>query len=145
MTDYCSSVWGFKQFSKIDNVQNRAIRYFLGVHRFTPLLAINGEMGWTTSIHRRWVNMFRLWNRLISMNNNRLTKHVFNFDYNSSGKTWCWEIKFISEQLNMQHIFVNKQTVDLKHVENLLGTIYQRDWNEKLITETFEAENVCHI
>ena len=45
--DYCSGVWGFKQFNKIDTVQNRAIRYFLGVHRFTPLLAINGEMGWT--------------------------------------------------------------------------------------------------
>ena len=24
--------------------------------------------------------------------------------------------------------------MDLKHVENLLGTIYQRDWNEKLTT-----------
>ena len=34
--DYCSGVWGFKQLNK-DNVQNRAIRYFLGVHRFTPV------------------------------------------------------------------------------------------------------------
>ena len=58
--DYCSGVWGFKQFNKIDTVQNRAIRYFLGVHRFTPLLAINGEMGWTISMHRRWANMLRL-------------------------------------------------------------------------------------
>ena len=132
--DYCSGVWGFKQFNKIDTVQNRAIRYFLGVHRFTPLLAINGEMGWTMSIHRRWANMFRLWNRLISMNNTRLTKRVFNTDYNTLRKTLCSEIKSIFEQLNMQHNFVNKQAVDLKRVENFLGTIYQRDWNEKLTT-----------
>ena len=26
--DYCSGIWGFKQFSKIDTLQNRAIRYF---------------------------------------------------------------------------------------------------------------------
>ena len=74
--DYCSGIWGFKQFNKIDTLQNIAIRYFLGVHRFTPILAINGEMGWTLSIHRRWVNMIRLWNRLISMDDNRLTKCV---------------------------------------------------------------------
>ena len=34
----------------------------------------------------------------------------------------------------MQHSFINKQTVGLKHVENSLGTIYQSDWNEKLHT-----------
>ena len=41
--DYCSGIWGFKQFNKIDTLQNRAIRYFIGVHRFTPILAIMGK------------------------------------------------------------------------------------------------------
>ena len=77
--NYCSGLWGFKQFNKIDTLQNRAIRYFLGVHRFTPILAINGEMGWTLSMYRRLVNMIRLWNRLVNMDDNRLTKCVFNF------------------------------------------------------------------
>ena len=45
--DYCSGILGFKQFNTIDTLQNRAIQYFLGVHRFTPILAINGKMGWT--------------------------------------------------------------------------------------------------
>ena len=132
--DYCAGVWGFKQFGKIDTVQNRAIRYFLGVHRFTPILAINGEMGWTISMHRRWANMLRLWNRLIGMNNDRLTKCVFETDYCAPGKTWCSEIKSIFDQLNMQNNFVNKLTVNLKHAENQLGTTYQREWNEKLFT-----------
>ena len=43
-----------KQFNKIDTLQNIAIRYFLGVHRFTPILATNGEMSWTSSIYRRY-------------------------------------------------------------------------------------------
>ena len=42
--------------------------------------------------------------------------------------------KSLFEQVDMQHSFENKQTVDLKHVENSFGTIYQRDWNEKLHT-----------
>ena len=86
--DYCSRIWwGFKQFNKTDTLQNRAIRYFLRVHKFTPILAINRETGWTLSIYRRLVIMIRLWNRLISMDDNRLTKCVFNFDFTATGKT----------------------------------------------------------
>ena len=47
--DYCSGVWGAAKLDKIDTVQNRAIRYFLGTHRFSPNLAINGDMGWLSS------------------------------------------------------------------------------------------------
>ena len=44
--DYGASVWGFKSYSEIGSVQNRgAIRYFLGVYRFTPSLAIIGDIG----------------------------------------------------------------------------------------------------
>ena len=43
--DYCSSVWGFDDYSSVDPVQNRSIRYFLGVHRFAPKVAINGDIG----------------------------------------------------------------------------------------------------
>ena len=41
--DYCSGVWGNGTLAKIDTVQNRAIRYYLGTHRFTPNVAIHGE------------------------------------------------------------------------------------------------------
>ena len=43
--DYGSEVWGFKKFSQIEAVQNKAIRVFLGVHRFAANSAINGDMG----------------------------------------------------------------------------------------------------
>jgi hypothetical protein len=38
--DYCSGVWGFKKYQSLDNVQHRAIRHYMGVHRFAPILAI---------------------------------------------------------------------------------------------------------
>ena len=69
VTDYCSGVCGSRDFNKGDMIQNRAIRYFLQVHRFTHILAISGDMGWPVSIHRRWLNMLRLWNRLVGMDN----------------------------------------------------------------------------
>lgn len=96
VTDYCSAVWGFRHFNKGDMVQNRAIRYFLGVHRFTPILAINGDMGWPLSTYRRWTNMVRLWNRLVEMNGERLTKKIFLYDYSHCNtNSWCSEIKSV--------------------------------------------------
>ena len=44
--DYHSSVWGYKDYNTIDCVQDRSLRYFLGMHRFTAKLAINGDVGW---------------------------------------------------------------------------------------------------
>ena len=60
-------------FDKIDMIRNWAIRYFMEVLRFTPILAITGNMAWVVSTSRRWANVLRLWNRLVSMEENRLT------------------------------------------------------------------------
>ena len=94
-SDYCSGVWAFKQFDKIEMIQNRAIRYFMCVHRFTPILAITGDMCWVTSTHRRLVKLLRLWNRRVCMDNTRLIRIVFEYDYNQTGKTRCLGIKTI--------------------------------------------------
>ncbi len=42
-----------------DAIQKKAIRIFLGVHKFVSIDAINGDMGWTTSCERRKINMVR--------------------------------------------------------------------------------------
>jgi len=43
--DYCSGIWGIRKFQIAENVHNRAMRFFLGVHRFTPIAAMTGDMG----------------------------------------------------------------------------------------------------
>lgn len=68
------------------------------------------------------------------MENNRLTKLVFNYDYHTSGKTWCSEIKSIFAQVNLLHKYTNKDVVDLKVLENALSLAYQREWVEKIYT-----------
>ena len=44
--DYCGSIWAHGKSKLADKIQNRAIRYFLGVHCNAPILAIQAEMGW---------------------------------------------------------------------------------------------------
>ena len=107
--DCCSGVWGFKSFDKIDMIQNRVIRYSMGVHRFTPILAITGDMGWVVSTSRRLANFLRLWNRLVYMDENRLTKKIFNYDYSMPGsKSWCSDGKTILTKVDLLTVFMTK-------------------------------------
>ena len=49
------------------------------------------------------------------MDDNRLTKCSFNFDYTVTGKTWYSDLKYFLQQVNMQQSFENKQIVNLEH------------------------------
>ena len=58
--DYCSGAWGYNALDKIDTVQNRAIRLFLGVHQFAPNKAVTADLGWVSSRSRRHIEILRL-------------------------------------------------------------------------------------
>ena len=47
--DYAAELWSFRDFSKIDSIQNRAQHVFLGVHNFAPNAAVSGDTGLTLS------------------------------------------------------------------------------------------------
>ena len=85
--DYSAGVWGYGAHSKLDSIQNRALRYFLGVYEYAANLAINGDVGWTPCRVRRKVEMLRLWNRLVSLEDHRVTKHVFMWDKRHNEKS----------------------------------------------------------
>ena len=91
--DYASEVWGFADFPKIDTVQNRAQRVFLGVHNLTPTAAVSADLGWTPSRIRRQVSMIRFWNKVIAMPDYRLTKQVFIWDRSFKRQNWNANVK----------------------------------------------------
>ncbi len=37
---YSSGIWGYSKSKEVDNIQNRATRYYLGVHQKAPIFAI---------------------------------------------------------------------------------------------------------
>jgi hypothetical protein len=126
--DYCASVWGFKHYQSIDNIQYRAIRYYLGVHRFAPKLALTGDTGWLPSNYRRWISIIRYWNRLILFNDNRITKRVFNMDYNKCSNNWCSDVKTVMTKLNLVSHFENKTVISLDYVKTRITQYYTDIW-----------------
>ena len=74
IANYSAGIWGYKCYPKSETMQIRALRTFLGVNKFAPTLVVNGDTGWPSMRIRRHLEMVRLWNRLVSMSEDRLTK-----------------------------------------------------------------------
>ena len=49
------------------------MRFFLGVHKYTPNLGIEGEMGWKPTAVRKKCYMQHFWNRKLCMDEERIT------------------------------------------------------------------------
>ena len=106
--DYAAGIWGYCKHEKCNKVQQRALRYYLGVHSKAPLLALEGDTGWVNIETRRHTEMFRFWNRVLKMDATRLTRKVFEFDYLQSIDNRCSEIKEWFGNCNKLETFYNK-------------------------------------
>ncbi len=76
--DYCGAVWGFKDYDKCNTIQNRAIRAYLGVHRFSSNIAIEVDLAWITPVIRQHIDMIKFWYRILCMPDTRLTNSCTN-------------------------------------------------------------------
>ena len=78
--------------------------------------------------------MLRLWNRLVNMKEERLTKLVFHTDFKST-HGWCKEIKDVFESMNMLPAYEHKSACDLKECEMLLTSKAQEEWREIVLSK----------
>ena len=96
---YASSIWGVKSFKFQETTQNRAIRVFLGVSKYTSNTAVQGDMGWPSTTNKIRTSVFRFWNRLVNMSNSRLTKKIFLNDLKVKKCTWSSQVLKIFRDL----------------------------------------------
>ena len=124
-------------------VQNRAMRYFLGVHRLTPILAVQGEIGWSTSFCRHQLNMLRLWNHILTMEEERITKKVFYLDRAQPNQSnWTSHIKTLMDSLDMTQHYLNLRTCDLKVADDKLHHQSSVHWLQN-IQNTSKLRTYC--
>ena len=92
--DYSVAIWGTKPVSSISVVQNRECRFFLGLGRYAPNAAVNGDLGWSAPEHRQWMCITRKWCRLVNLDESFITKKSFRAHFhrcNPRHKTWCYD------------------------------------------------------
>ncbi len=67
-------------------------------------------MGWTSS--KTYINMIRLWNKYINIDESRITKHEFTLDYQIC-QNWSLELKDILYSTCLNQIYENKNICNI--------------------------------
>jgi hypothetical protein len=161
--DYGSAVWGYKNYDKPNTVHNRAMRTYLGVHKYTSVPAMYGDMGWTEPGNRRKLEIIRFWLRLNDMDNDRLTKKVFKWDKTFVHNSWASDVRKILVECNLEHLYNCEDPTSVLHKVQILNTVKdkllckQKDRWElrvaaqdklrfyRLFKQTFEVEEFVRI
>ncbi len=113
-------------------VQNRAIRYFLGVHKFAPVLAVTGDMGCELCEIRWKGSMLALWNRLMKMPESRVDRKIFSWDATIKG-AWASEVEDTFMRIGASDIFQNVSTVHIPLVKEALFNAHQIRWSQDIL------------
>lgn len=136
---YGAAIWGVKEYSVINTVQHKACRFFLGVGKYTPNAAVNGDMGWAPPTTKQWKSVLCHWFRLNHMDNNRINKQIFLWSHNTRHKyrNRCLHIERTMQKfdktLNIGHFYSKseRQSV-IKSIQDNMFNEYKNDWLNKV-------------
>ena len=131
--EYGSEIWGYQHDKVGQRVQYRAIRYFLGVHKTAPLLGLESEMGWLNLKYYYHLSILRFWNRLMKMNQSRLTRRIFEWDFkNINDNNWSGKVLLISEKLGLSKTVVSGEVFDLQKAKEIFKDIMHNEWSNNI-------------
>ena len=83
---YGASLWGSREYGKLNTIQNRACKYFLGLPKCTSNVATHGEIGWLSVQSKQKMEMIRLWCRFQNMDKSRLTYKIHKWSLSMSNR-----------------------------------------------------------
>ena len=130
--NYGAEIWGYSSETKTVLVQNKAMRVFLGVNQRTPNIGMIGDLGWIPHSITKSICMLNYWNRIVKMDDTRLTKRVFNIDFKTKGK-WCKSVKSIFKSIDMLDLYNNKIKCDIKQCKKKLLSNFKNRWSKDVL------------
>ena len=114
---YGAGIWGC-----INAVQNRAMRFFLGVGKYIPIADFEGEMEWEASFIKQWTSIGRHFVRISRTPLNRINKHIALWAHSKAFpkcKNWFYSIKERLLKLHLRTDYDNNRPLGTEFVNNL--------------------------
>ncbi|MEW8547636.1 MAG: reverse transcriptase family protein, partial [Candidatus Thiodiazotropha sp.] len=108
--NYGAAIWGDKRYSCIEAVKHRALRFFMGVGRYTPNAAVTGDSGWLSQEIKQWSSVINQWYRLRRMQSDRINAKVFQWAASQRGvrcKNWCFRLQKQFDKSGCDHLFIH--------------------------------------
>ena len=147
--NYGAAVWGCKTFSCVAAIQSRALRFFLGVGRYAPNAAVNGDTGWDDVRVKQLSAVINQWYRLKSMERSRWNNKIYSWsvEMGSEGKkNWAYRVKHVLQDADMGEYFSmdsNNELFNKNRIKRQLASFYvektKTEWNENV--NRVEARN----
>ena len=130
---------GFNQYGKSVQLQSRAIRAFLGLPKNSCSMGVLSEVDWLLPEYRTRLKMVRQYNRILKMDNGRLTKKVYLWDRSLNDEniisSWSNEVKATFYSCGLNAIFDNNIYFQLKLVIDTIKEKFISDQAEYLKQE----------
>ena len=126
--NYCSGIWGYQRWKPLQKIQNRAMRFYLGVSKFASTVGIHGELGWWDCESEVKIEMTRLWNRLVKMDGSRLTKKIFLYDYQTRHNNWSKNMSYWLQSIDMSEEFEELKMCNLETVKERTYKAFEEKW-----------------
>ena len=136
---------GHSQFSCINCVHNKACRYFLGVGKYTPNAAVQGDVGIFPPIVDQWINITRNWCNMVNMASHRLNRKImvwsWQYAVNGNCKNLIWKVlKYykknnLSDQRFITNNNLNKNDV-LRRVTEIAMNNYVSTFENMISSDT---------
>ncbi len=125
---YGAAIWGTRSYACINAIQNRAMRYFLGVGRYAPTAAVSGDMGWIPAHVRQWKCIANHWCRSVNMHDDRINRRIFKWSVAKASvgcRNWCYSVTDHFRRLNLADYahaddFINKVSIQNDIVEAMM-------------------------
>ena len=139
VADYSGAITGFGNYDSALQLHLRAIRSYLGLPKNSTNAGVLSEVDLLLPKFRTYISMIRQYHRILNMNNNRLTKHIFFWDIFMNEtydlNTWSSEVYDIFKMCNLSTIFETKQIFYLKDVTSQIKMCLYQKQIEYLKTE----------
>ena len=129
ISDYCSPIMGFSTSQSLLKLHIRAIRSFLGLPKNACTPGLLSEVDLLMPEYRSKIQMVRHYQRMLSMQDHRLTKKIMLWDrelnYKQSLRTWSSEVRDIFNECELLPIYTSKETFNIRLTVTSMREAYQ--------------------
>ncbi len=127
MANYGAGVWGYHHYSAPQVLQHRINRYYLGVNRYAANAVTSIEMDVMDITHARWLELLRYFNRVLSLEPDRLPRIILEYDTAQGDRGWLNDISQITEKLHLPQPS-HRVLYDLDNAKKSLMHLSREGW-----------------
>ena len=139
ISDYASEIMGYTQYDSTVQLHTRAIRAYLGLPKNSCSVGVQSEVDWLLPEYRTQMKMVRQYNRIVSMDDSRLTKQIYMWDrsINDSNtiSSWSSEVKNIFYSCNLNSTYDANRPFSLQCILTTMKQKLKTDQAEYLKNE----------